>query len=50
MDHLKQDERKHEISEDDRKRREAEVQKLTDDSIAEIDAVLAHKDKEILQR
>jgi ribosome recycling factor len=50
MDHLKQDEKKHEISEDDRKRRETEVQKLTDDSIAEIDSVLAHKDKEILQR
>ena len=50
MDHLKQDERKHEISEDERKRRETEVQKLTDDSIAEIDSVLAAKDKEILQR
>ena len=50
MDHLKQDERKHEISEDERKRRENEVQKLTDDSIAEIDSILASKDKEILQR
>ena len=50
MDHLKQDEKKHEISEDERKRSETEVQKLTDDSIAEIDSVLAHKDKEILQR
>jgi ribosome recycling factor len=50
MDHLKQDEKKHEISEDDRKRRETEVQKLTDDTIAEIDSVLAAKDKEILQR
>ena len=50
MDHLKQDEKKHEISEDERKRREAEVQKLTDDSIADIDSVLAAKDKEILQR
>jgi ribosome recycling factor len=50
MDHLKQDEKKHEISEDDRKRRETEVQKMTDDAIAEIDAVLAAKDKEILQR
>ena len=49
-DHLKQDEKKHEISEDERKRSENEVQKLTDDSIAEIDSVLAHKDKEILQR
>jgi len=50
MDHLKQDEKKHEISEDERKRRETEVQKLTDDSIAEIDSVLDHKDREILQR
>lgn len=50
MDHLKQDEKKHEISEDDRKRRETEVQKMTDDTIAEIDSVLAAKDKEILQR
>jgi len=49
-DALKQDEKKHEISEDDRKRREAEVQKLTDETIAEIDQVLASKDKEILQR
>jgi ribosome recycling factor len=49
-DHLKQDEKKHEISEDERKRRETEVQKLTDETIAEIDAVLAAKDKEILQR
>ena len=33
MDHLKQDEKKHEISEDERKRLEHEVQKLTDDTI-----------------
>ena len=50
MDALKQDEKKHEISEDERKRKETEVQKLTDESIAEIDQVLASKDKEILQR
>ena len=37
MDHLKQDEKKHEISEDERKRLEHEVQKLTDDTIKEID-------------
>ena len=37
MDHLKQDEKKHEISEDERKRLEHEVQKLTDDTISEID-------------
>ena len=50
MDHLKQDEKKHEISEDERKRSENEVQKLTDETIAEIDNILAAKDKEILQR
>jgi len=50
MDGLKQDEKKHEISEDERKRFENEVQKLTDETIAEIDAVAASKEKEILQR
>jgi ribosome recycling factor len=48
MDALKQDEKKNEISEDDRKRRETEVQKLTDDTISEIDAAAAAKEKEIL--
>lgn len=47
-DDLKTDEKKKEISEDDRKRLEAEVQKLTDATIAEIDAALAAKEKEIL--
>ena len=50
MDLLKQDEKKHEISEDERKRLETEVQKLTDDTIKEIDAATAAKEKEILQR
>ena len=48
MDHLKTDERKHEISEDERKRLEHEVQKLTDDTIKEIDEAAAAKEKEIL--
>jgi len=48
MDHLKQDEKKHEISEDERKRLETEVQKLTDDTIKEIDALADTKEKEIL--
>ncbi|MFM7027235.1 MAG: ribosome recycling factor [Chakrabartia sp.] len=47
-DALKTDEKKKEISEDDRKRLEAEVQKITDSTIAEIDAALAAKEKEIL--
>jgi ribosome recycling factor len=48
MDHLKQDERKHDISEDERKRLEHEVQKLTDDTIKEIDELAHGKEKEIL--
>ena len=47
-DALKTDEKKKDISEDDRKRGEAEVQKLTDATIAEIDAAFAAKEKEIL--
>jgi ribosome recycling factor len=50
MDALKTDEKKKEISEDDRKRLDAEVQKLTDDTIKEIDQVVAAKEKEILQK
>jgi ribosome recycling factor len=48
MDHLKQDEKKHLISEDERKRLETEVQKLTDQTISEIDAAAESKEKEIL--
>ncbi|WP_420141167.1 ribosome recycling factor [Sphingomonas sp.] len=48
MDALKTDEKKGEISEDERKRREGEVQKLTDGTIADIDAAAAAKEKEIL--
>ena len=50
MDALKTDEKKKAISEDEHKRLDTEVQKLTDESIAEIDQVLAAKDKEILQK
>jgi len=48
MEHLKADEKKHEISEDERKRLEHEVQKLTDDTINEIDDAADTKEKEIL--
>ena len=48
MDNLKTDEKKGVISEDDRKRRETEVQKLTDSTIADIDAAASSKEKEIL--
>jgi ribosome recycling factor len=49
-DALKTDEKKKEISEDDRKRLETEVQKLTDATISEIDAALGSKEKEILTK
>ena len=48
MDHLKTDERKHDISEDERKRLEHEVQTLTDETIKEIEEVAHNKEKEIL--
>ena len=48
MDTLKTDEKKHEISEDERKRAETEVQKLTDEQIKAADDVATHKEKEIL--
>ena len=48
MDALKTDEKKHEISEDEHKRLSAEVQKLTDNVIAEIDAAAHAKEQEIL--
>jgi len=48
MDQLKADEKKGEISEDERKRMETEVQKLTDATVAEIDAAASAKEKEIL--
>lgn len=48
MDTLKTDEKKNEISQDEHKRLEVEVQKLTDETIAEIDAAAEAKEKEIL--
>lgn len=48
MDSLKTDEKKGEISEDERKRLETEVQKLTDATIADIDAAAHAKEQEIL--
>lgn len=50
MEALKTDEKKHEISQDEHKRLEQEVQKLTNETIKEIDAAAAAKEKEILQR
>jgi ribosome recycling factor len=48
MDSLKIDETKKEISEDERKRLETELQKLTDEQIKAADDVTAQKEKEIL--
>lgn len=48
MDSLKTDEKKGLFGEDDRKKLETEVQKLTDKTIGEIDAAASAKEKEIL--
>jgi ribosome recycling factor len=47
---LKDDEKKKEISEDDRKRGEDEVQKLTDRMIKAVDEEMARKEKDILSQ
>ena len=49
LDHLKKLLKDSAISEDDEKRQAADVQKATDQYIAEIDGVLASKEKEIMQ-
>jgi ribosome recycling factor len=49
-DSLKTGENKKEISEDDRKRLETEVQKMTDEMIKAVDDAAAHKEKEILSQ
>lgn len=48
LDVIKKLEKNHEISEDDQERLSNEVQKATDGMIAEIDQLLAAKEKEIL--
>lgn len=48
MEALKEDEKKKDISEDDRKRLEEEVQKMTDKHVTETDETAAAKEKEIL--
>jgi ribosome recycling factor len=49
LDHLKRLLKDKLISEDDEKRHEAEVQKVTDQHVSEIDVALATKEKEIMQ-
>ncbi|MCA1989540.1 MAG: ribosome recycling factor [Desulfarculus sp.] len=48
-DMLKEYKNEGDISEDDMRRGQTEVQKLTDDHIAKVDALLAEKEKEILE-
>ena len=48
MEDLKADEKKKDISEDDRKRLEDEVQKMTDKYVGEADEAAAKKEQEIL--
>src|SRR5450631_4164162 len=48
MELLKKAVKAHETSEEDQEKTEKEIQKLTDQYIAKIDAHLAHKEKEIL--
>ncbi len=49
IDGLKKKEKAHQITEDQLKRLEKEIQALTDAEIRQIDGTLAQKDKEILQ-
>jgi ribosome recycling factor len=48
MDALKKMEKDHQISEDDHKRMDGEVQKATDQAIIDIDQLLSAKQKEIM--
>ena len=49
IEHLKKTEKDEHISEDERKHAEAEVQKLTDRHIKDIDDLIAVKEKEIME-
>jgi ribosome recycling factor len=50
MEALKEDEKKKDISEDERKRAEDDVQKLTDKYVGQADEAAAAKEKEILSQ
>lgn len=49
IDTIKKLKKDNDISEDDEKRFETEIQKLTDDAVKKIDEALAQKEKDILQ-
>jgi ribosome recycling factor len=48
LEHMKKESKDGQIPEDDLEHGEKEVQKLTDQYVAKLDAHLAHKEKEIL--
>lgn len=48
-DHLKREEKNKKMSEDELKNSEDEVQKFTDQHIKQIDEILKHKEKEIME-
>ncbi|MCK5527000.1 MAG: ribosome recycling factor, partial [Candidatus Latescibacteria bacterium] len=48
-EHLKKEEKRGEISEDDRRGAQHDVQELTDAFIKQIDEVLEHKEAEIME-
>jgi ribosome recycling factor len=48
-DHLKREEKKKSISEDQLKEGEDKIQKLTDEHIIRVDELLKHKEKEIME-
>lgn len=48
-EHLKKSLKEHKISEDEEKHALTDVQKLTDEAIHEIDAVLTRKEKEVME-
>lgn len=49
MDTVKKKLKNKEISEDDEKMVEGRIQKLTDEYVAKVDSVVAHKEKEIME-
>lgn len=48
-EHLKKSQKEGHITEDDLRKMEAEVQKLTDEFIAKVDQSVSHKEKEIME-
>jgi ribosome recycling factor len=49
IEHLKKSEKAEHFSEDDRKKGETELQKMTDKATKDIDGLLVQKEKEIME-